>query len=114
MQQDLIDAEDDSETAVVRRSVRPALILSRRNITEHTTFVRHLLVGLADESIPAALVCPHGQNIESVTPAPAAVFTHPPVALPLMDHLGIERLAGQLEKFKPTILHCLCESRAGL
>jgi len=114
MQQDLVDEEEYSETAEIRRSVRPALILSRRNITEHTTFVRHLLVGLADESIPAALICPPGQNIESVTPAPAAVFTHPPVALPLMERLGIERLAGQLEKFKPTVLHCLCESRAGL
>ena len=114
MQQDLVGQEDYSDTAVVRRSVRPALILSRRNITEHTTFVRHLLVGLADESIPAALICPPGQNVESVTPAPAALFTHPPVALPLMEHLGIERLAGQLEKFKPTVLHCLCESRSGL
>ena len=114
MQQDLTGEEGYSDTAVIRRSLRPALILSRRNITEHTTFVRHLLVGLADESIPAALICPPGQNTESVTPAPAAVFTHPPVALPLMEHLGIERLAGQLEKFKPTVLHCLCESRAGL
>ncbi len=114
MQQDLIGEEDYFDTAAIRRSLRPALILSRRNITEHTTFVRHLLVGLADESIPAALICPPGQNIESVTPAPAAVFTHPPVALPLMEHVGIERLAGQLEKFKPTVLHCLCESRAGL
>jgi glycosyltransferase involved in cell wall biosynthesis len=105
---------DYSDTAVMRRSLRPALILSRRNITEHTTFVRHLLLGLADESIPAALICPPGQNIESVTPAPAAIFTHPPVALPLMEHVGIERLAGQLEKFRPTVLHCLCESRAGL
>jgi len=114
MQQDSVGEENGSDAAAIRRSLRPALILSRRNITEHTTFVRHLLVGLADESIPAALICPPGQNIESVTPAPAAVFTHPPVALPLMEHIGIERLAGQLEKFKPTVLHCLCESRAGL
>jgi glycosyltransferase involved in cell wall biosynthesis len=114
MQQALRDEEDYSETAEIRRSVRPALILSQRNIHEHTTFVRHLLVGLADESIPAALICPPGQNTESVTPAPAAVFTHPPVALPLMEHVGLERLAGQLEKFRPTVLHCLCESRAAL
>jgi len=114
MQQDLVSEQDYLETAVIRRSLRPALILSRRNITEHTTFVRHLLVGFADESIPAALICPPGQNTESVTPAPAAVFTHPPVALPLMEHFGIERLVGQLEKFKPTVLHCLCESRSGL
>jgi glycosyltransferase involved in cell wall biosynthesis len=114
MQQDSVGQESCSDTALMRKSLRPALVLSSRSITEHTTFVRHLLVGLADESIPAALICPPGHNIESVTPAPASVFTHPPVALPLMEHLGIERLAGQLEKFKPTVLHCLCESRAGL
>jgi len=114
MQEDFPGEEGISDASIIRRSLRPALLLSRRNITEHTTFVRHLLVGLADESIPVALICPPGQNTEPVTPTPAAVFTHPPVALPLMEHVGIERLAGQLEKFKPTVLHCLCESRAGL
>lgn len=112
--QNLAVEGDLVDTALMRRSLRPALILSSRSITEHTTFVRHLLVGLADESIPAALICPPGHNTESVTPAPAAVFTHPPVALPLMGHFGIDRLAGQLEKFRPSVLHCLCESRAGL
>ncbi len=111
---DFAVAENELDAATLRKSLRPALILSRRNITEHTTFIRHLVVGLADESIPTALICPPGQNLEAVTPAPAAVFTHPPLALPLMEHVGIERLAGQLEKFRPTVLHCLCESRSGL
>jgi glycosyltransferase involved in cell wall biosynthesis len=106
--------EDDLDTAVLRKSVRPALILSARSMTEHTTFVQHLLLGLADESIPAALICPPGLNTEFLIPAPAARFTHPSVALPFLEHLGIERLAGQLEKFRPTVLHCLCESRAAL
>lgn len=103
-----------SDPSVIRKSLRPALILSARNLTEHTTFLRHLLVGLADESIPAALICPGGFDTESVAPAPAALFTHPLIDWPLMDHLGVERLAWQVEKFKPTILYCLCESRAGL
>ncbi len=111
---DLVAAENELDTATLRKSLRPALLLSRRNITEHTTFIRHLVVALADESIPTALICPPGQNIDAVTPAPAAVFTHPHLALPLMEHVGLERLAGQLEKFRPTVLHCLCESRAGL
>jgi glycosyltransferase involved in cell wall biosynthesis len=106
--------EDYLDATIARKSLRPALILSARSITEHTTFVRRLLVGLADESIPAALICPPDCNVESATPAPAAVFTHPPIALPLMERLGLERLAGQLEKFRPTVLHCLCESRADL
>ncbi len=114
MSQDVMGEADHSDAAVLRRSLRPAFILSRRSILEHTTFVRHLLVGLADESIPAALICPPGQNTDPVTPTPAAVFTHPQIPLPLMEHMGLERLAAQLEKFKPTVLHCLCESRAGL
>jgi glycosyltransferase involved in cell wall biosynthesis len=103
-----------SDVSAVRRSLRPVLIISARNLTEHTTFLRHLLVGLADESIPAALICPGGFDTESVAPAPAALFTHPLIDWPLMDHVGIERLAWQVEKFKPTLLYCLCESRAGL
>jgi glycosyltransferase involved in cell wall biosynthesis len=112
--QEVVVAEDPLEAAMIRKSLRPVLILSRRNLSEHTTFIRHLLVGLADESIPVALICPPGQNIEALVPVPAAVFTHPAIALPLAEHLGVERLAGQLEKFRPTVLHCLGEDNARL
>ena len=104
----------ESEATTARRSLRPALIVSARNIIEHTTFVRHLVVGLADESIPVALVSPPGYDLEPVAPVPATLLTHPRLDLPLMERFGIERLAAQLEKYRPTILHCLCESRAGL
>jgi glycosyltransferase involved in cell wall biosynthesis len=103
-----------SDAAAGRRSLRPTLIVSVRNILEHTTFVRHLAVGLADESIPVTMVCPPGHDIEAVAPVPAGVLTHPLMDLPFMERVGIERLAAQLEKARPTILHCLCESRAGL
>lgn len=113
-QQNLLNDEGYSEAGVVRKCLRPALIASARNVTEQTTFVQHLLVGLADESIPVALIGPPGSDVASIAPTPAALSTHPLVDLPLMEHLGIERLAAQLEKFKPTLLHCLCESRAAL
>ena len=106
--------EIPSEAASLRKSLRPVLIVSERNVVEHTTFVRHLLVGLVDESIPVALIGPPGCDLESVVPAPAALFLHPSVDLPLMEHVGLERLAGRLEKIKPTVLHCLCETRAAL
>jgi glycosyltransferase involved in cell wall biosynthesis len=106
--------EAGSEGATMRRSLRPALIVSAKNLTEHVTFLRRLLVGMADESIPVALVCPPGFDTEWVTPAPAALFTHPLLPLPLMEYVGVDRLAAQLERFRPTILHCLCESRACL
>lgn len=113
-QRNIMTEETCSEAMVARKSLRPALIASAQSLTEHATFLRHLLVGMADESIPVALVCPPGFDTESLAPAPAALFTHPLFDLPLMEHMGVERLAAQLEKFKPTVLHCLCESRAGL
>jgi len=112
--QNIENEETDSDAAAVRKSLRPALIVSTRNVTEHSTFLRHLLVGMADESISVALVCPPGLDLESVAPAPSAMFTHPLVNLSLMEHVGVERLAAQLEKFRPTVLHCLCESRASV
>jgi glycosyltransferase involved in cell wall biosynthesis len=103
-----------SDTTGMRKALRPVLIASLQDVTERTPFLRRLLVGLADESIPAALICPPGGDAESVVPGPVEVFTYPAVDLPLMDHVGLESLAVQLERFKPTILHCLCESRAAL
>ncbi len=103
-----------SDSAGVRKSLRPILIAPPREITEHAPFLRRLLVGLADESIPAALICPPSGNGEHVAPAPAEIFTYPTIDLPWMDHVGFETLAAALERFKPTILHCLCGSRAAL
>ena len=94
--------------------MRPVLIAPPREIAEHASFLRRLLVGLADESIPMALICPPSGNSEYVAPAPVDIFTYPPIDLPLMDRVGLESLAVQLERFKPTVLHCLCESRAAL
>ncbi len=111
---EVMTEETRSESASVRKSLRPTLIVSGRNLTEHTTFLRRLLVGMADESIPVAMVCPPGFDTDMLAPAPAALFTHPILNLPLMEHVGVEWLAEQLEKFRPTVLHCLCESKAGL
>jgi len=101
-----------ADTAETRKSTRPVLIASRRTIAEHTTYLQRLLLGLADESITTALVCPPSSRLEHLTPVPADVFSHPQIDLPLMERVGIETLAEQLEKFRPTVLHCLCESRA--
>jgi glycosyltransferase involved in cell wall biosynthesis len=42
------------------------------------------------------------------------VIRHPALNLPLMGLLNRKELVEQLSKFKPTVLHCLCESKAGL
>jgi len=103
-----------SDTAAMRKALRPVLLASPRDVAEHAPFLWRLQVGLADESIPAALICPPGCNAESVVPAPVDVFTYPALNLPFMERVGLESLALQLERFKPTVLHGLCESRAAL
>ena len=100
------------DTASARKDIRPVLIASGRSMAEQVTCLPHLLVGLANESIVSALVCPPGVDDGRLVAAPAEVLTHPLVDLPLMEHFGVERIATPLEKFKPTVLHCLCDSRA--
>ena len=96
------------------RSLRPALIVSEHIVSEYTIFLGHLLVGLADESIPVALVCPRSCDMDSVVSGAVEVIRHPAINLPLMGRLNRKELVEQLSRFKPTVLHCLCESMAGL
>ena len=94
--------------------LRPAIIVSHRIISEYSTYLEHLIVGLADESIPIALVCPADSNVDQLISGGVQVIEHPLIDLPLMERLGRNSLLEQLEKFKPTVLHCLCQSKAQL
>ena len=107
-------SEEAADLSAVRALLRPVLIASQSTLTEQSTFLRHLLVGLADESIATTLVCPPGCDVEAMVPPPVTVFTHPLVRLPLMKYVGTDWLAGQLAKQRPTVLHSLSESRASL
>jgi len=84
------------DKAGTRKAIRPVLIISRRNISEQATWVQCLLVGLADESITTALVCPPDCDVGQMAPLPADIFTHPVVDLPLTEHLGVQQLAAKL------------------
>jgi len=97
-----------------KKSLRLAVIASERTLYEYSIYLEHLLVGLADESIPVALVCPSDCDVGSVFTGAAEVISYPVFELPLMKHLNRRLLAEQLARFEPTVLHCLCESRASL
>jgi len=100
------------EERIVNKSLRPALIVSERTAFEYSMFLEHLLVGLADESIRPALICPPDRGIDSVISGAVEIITYPAINLPLMEPYNRNILIEQLAKFKPTILHCLCESKA--
>jgi glycosyltransferase involved in cell wall biosynthesis len=97
-----------------KKSMRVALIASEYTVREYSMFLQNMLVGLADESIPVALVCPPNFDPASVFTDAAEVINYPTFDLPLMAHINIKLLAERLAKFEPTIIHCLCESRASL
>lgn len=99
---------------MTKKSLRLALIASEDTLWEYSTFLEHLLVGLADESIPVILVCPPGYDTDSLLIGNVEIVTHPVFGLPLTGHINRRLLVERLAKFKPTVLHCLCEDMAFL
>ncbi|MFZ0033770.1 MAG: glycosyltransferase family 4 protein [Sedimentisphaerales bacterium] len=109
------EEQKDLGTKIAAKKVlRPALIASAQTISEYSIFLEHLLVGLVDESIPVALVCPANCALGSVVPPSVQVIRHPAFNLPLFRRYNRRELVEQLSDFKPTVLHCLCESEAPL
>ena len=105
---------DSTSTTAASKSLRPALIASAKTVSEYSIFLHHLLVGLVDESIPVALICPPSCDVDSVVSPAVEVIRHPAFGLPILWRQNRKMLVERLEKFKPSILHCLCESKAAL
>jgi len=97
---------------ITKKSLRLALIASKDTVSEYSIFLNHLLVGLADESIPVALIYPPDCDMDHMFTGAAEIIQYPVFDLPLTEHLNRRLLIERLVKFKPTVLHCLCESRA--
>jgi len=97
---------------VKRKLLRVVLIASEHTVRDYSMFLRHLLVGLADESITSALVCPPTFNPDSVFTGNVKVIVYPTFNLSMMDPINFRLLVERLAKFEPTIIHCLCESKA--
>lgn len=108
------EPEDIPSQVAADKSVRAVLIASEQTSSDYSTFLEHLLVGLADEAVPAVLVCPPRCEIDSVLSGAAEIIRHPAINLPFLWHQNRDWLIEQLLKFKPTVLHCLCQSKAGL
>ncbi len=98
----------------VPRPPRVAIIASKRTLAEYTPYLKHLLVGLADESVPVLLICPSKGDIDSVVPPAVEIFRHPAIDVPFMQYYNNRVLLERVEKFGPQLFHCLCETSASL
>ncbi len=105
---------ESTSGAVTEKPLRLALIVSEHTVQEYSITLEHLLVGLADESIPVALVCPPGSDMDSVVSGVVEIIRHPVIDLPLIGCINRKQLVEQLIRLKPGIIHCMCESKSGL
>ena len=78
---------------------RVALIASRRTLAEYPSYLKHLLVGLADEAVPVILICPPGSDTDSIIPPAVEVVRHPAIDIPLMQHYNLRVLLNRVSKF---------------
>ena len=96
-----------------KKVVQPVLIVSEHTIEEYSILLEHLLMGLAGESVCAGLICRPKCDVDSVLSPMVDVFRYPVFDVPFMGRLNRRLLFERLERFKPSVLHCLCESKAG-
>ncbi len=96
-------------------AIRPALLVSADTLNSYFTFLQHFLVGLADESYTSTLICPSDFDVEKlVASVPVEIISHPFFNLKLLWRQNMNKLIERLEKFKPTVLHCLSDSKITL
>jgi glycosyltransferase involved in cell wall biosynthesis len=96
------------------KPLRLALVASEHTLTEHMMFFEHLLLGLADESIPVIALCPAHCAVDSMLYGAVEIIKYSPSDPPLAGRITRELLADRLGKFRPDLLHCLCETKASL
>ncbi len=110
----MLDEQAASESQIEPPKPRVGIIASRCTISEYPSYLKHLLVGLADESVPAILVGPTMSNADSIVPPSIEVIRHPAIDMPFMQHYNLHQLLNKLIEFKPEVLHCLDETSAAL
>jgi len=111
---DLWETKTLGSTTTKNKPLRVVLIASSAAIDGLALWIERLLVGLADASVPVALVCPPGGQIDPLVRGAVEVLRHPAVDLPLAGPLGAKALLSKLARFEPDLLHCLCPSKASL
>ena len=95
-------------------ALRPAFFIDRETAKKHSASLRRLLIGLTDEGYPSALVCPPKLNADYLACPSVEIIRNPVFKTRLLFHQNKIVLLGELEKFKPTILHCYSKSKARL
>ncbi|MBL7107050.1 MAG: glycosyltransferase family 4 protein [Phycisphaerae bacterium] len=92
----------------------PALIMSEQFLKDYHILIDHVLCGLAEQSIPAVIVCLGALSPEDILPPTIDIIKYPFFDLPFLGSRNRRILAGQLSSLKPTVLHCFCPTMVAI
>ena len=95
-------------------NIRPLLVSDRKTLQRFSAPLRHLLFGFEAQDIPCCLVVPPNSQIESLCWPRIEVIEYPALRFPLFYYQNRRRLFAQIEKFRPTIVHCVGTAKAFL
>jgi len=97
-----------------KKQLRLVLIASEQTLSDYVVFLQNLLLGLADHSIPVALVCLGRTKPQSAFAGAVELIHHPFVELPFATAFSVKVLSARLARFRPNLLHCLCHTKISL
>jgi glycosyltransferase involved in cell wall biosynthesis len=94
------------------KSLRLVLIASGNTVADHSLYLRNLLGGILGEKISVALVCPRECDVDLSFIEKVEIIRYPAIDLALMRHYDGRILIENVRRFKPNVIHCLCEDRS--
>ena len=94
--------------------IRPLLISDTETVQRFCAPLRHLLFGFEAQGVSSCVVVPPNSQIESFLWPGIEIIEHPALRFPLFYRQNRKILVSRIEKFKPTIVHCLGTARAFL
>jgi len=93
-------------------AIRPLIVSDAETVGRFYSPLRHLLFGFEAQGIQSCLVLPPNSGIETFLWPGIDVIDYPALRLPLFIRQNRRRLFAHIEKFGPSVVHCLGTSRA--
>ena len=110
MSQNDTTAQNHSELGVIR----PLIVSDSEAAQQFCAPLRHLLFGFEAQDITCCVVVTPESQIESFLWPGIEIIEYPAWRFPLFYWQNRRRLISQIEKFSPTIIHCLGTAKAML
>jgi glycosyltransferase involved in cell wall biosynthesis len=93
-------------------AIRPLIVSDTETIQRFCAPLRHLLFGFEAQGISSCLVLPPNSEVETFLWPGMDVIDYPALRLPLFIRQNRRRLFAHIEKFNPSVVHCLGASKA--